>query len=93
MNEETMFPTNLTRALADPAMTIILVTLDDKGGLVCQVRSQRPRDLVMAAQSLLSQATDLLDTEIITMEDDVLLAQAQRALDELPDPHADEDGE
>jgi hypothetical protein len=83
------FQSHLATALAAPDQSIILMSLDAQASLVSQTRIIRTRDLVLAAQSLLSQAQDLLEDEHAETADDDLLEQVQAALDCLPDPHAD----
>lgn len=84
------FATHLDRSAADPGQTVVLISMDDKGGMVCQTRGVRARDFVMAAQSLLSQAADILDVDDPTPVDEDLLGMVQEALNALPDGHLDE---
>jgi hypothetical protein len=88
------FHTHLGRALADADQTVIVASVDATG-LVCQTRTVRTRDLVAAARSLLSQASDLLDDagdeatgEEMDEDDAELLDQVTAALAELPDDDA-----
>ena len=90
-----LYLAHLKRALEEPGESIILITLDGRGGLCAQTRCERPADLVQAARTLLSQAEDILDSRSMTVDeqdgDDDLLEAVRSALEELPDPDADED--
>jgi hypothetical protein len=83
---------HLHRALADPEQTVMLASLDAKGGMTRQTRTVRVQDLVTLAQSLLSEAADQMD-EIAapSAEEEDTLDLLRDVLSLLPDPHADED--
>jgi hypothetical protein len=53
---------HLDTGLAQPDDTLVLATLDAKGGMMMQVRGTRPRDLMDLARSLLEQADSALDS-------------------------------
>lgn len=85
-----MWRSHLEAALAKPGETVILASLDDKRGMVMQAATVRPQDLVDAARSLLEQAKDRLEDDQIDDEHADMLERLNAALDELPDPNADD---
>ena len=72
--------THLDKALESPGETIILASLDGKGGMVLQVGGTRPQDLVDVARSLLEQARDQLE------QNGDLAERVEQAIESLPSP-------
>lgn len=80
---------HLIRSWANPDHTLILISVDGIGGRLCQTRSERVTDLVIAAQSLLNEAKDRLDEKATGRKERVLWNQVISALTFLPDPVVD----
>lgn len=81
---------HMRNALAHSDHMIVLASMDGKGGLVRQVLRPRTADLVALAQSILVEAKDLIDPDA-DADSLHLLGRLERALEFLPDPHADAD--
>lgn len=73
--------------------TLILAHHNSAGGAITHTIGCDPARLVDTARTLLDQAVDLLDDAPATAANRKLLACASAALEELPDPHADDDDE
>lgn len=92
-----MWRQHLDAALARSGETIILASLDGKGGMVMQAATTRPMDFVNAARSLLEQAMERTQEELAADGDDQgddareqLVSTIDEILGMLPDPHADD---
>lgn len=93
-----MWRQHLDAALARPGETIILASLDDKGGMVMQAGTTRPLDFIHAARSLLEQAMERIQEELAAEDGDdqgddpreQLVSTIDEILGMLPDPHADD---
>lgn len=71
--------------------TVVVATAEG-GKLVAMVECTRPRDLVDIARTLLDQAVERLDmaTGAVGLPEVRLFHAARRALQHLPDPHAED---
>jgi hypothetical protein len=70
---------------AAPDATIVVASAGPDGGLLMQTSDATPRTLVAIARSLLSQATDMLESVDLSEDGEYLWTQVKSALAELPE--------
>jgi hypothetical protein len=83
------------KAVERPGDTIVVgVVTNDGETMHLSVRLPNPQSLVHLARALLEQAEDRLNDEAVPeSEDDALLESVREALDVLPDPNSDDEGD
>lgn len=96
MDEFVRIAIDLVKKAAErPGDTIVVgVVTNDGETMHLSVRLPNPQSLVHLARALLEQAEDRLNDEAVPeSEDDALLESVREALDVLPDPNSDDEGD
>jgi hypothetical protein len=93
-----MWRSHLEAALTTPGETVILASLNEQRDMVMQAATTRPRDLIDAARSLLEQAMERIQDELMAEDGDSqgddpreqMVSTLDEVISMLPDPHADD---